>query len=344
MGFNLFKYLNLFDRFRDKDHIIIITNEKLYSLHYQEVKKNILKTTSKIDEVIIPDGEQNKSLKTAVRVFEFLKKNKYSKSIVLVALGGGVIGDLTGFISSIYLRGTHFVQIPTSLLSQIDSSMGGKNAINYEDAKNMIGSFYHPDLVIINLDFLETLPIRHFRSGMAEAIKYGIAMNYDFFCWIEDNYEKISLLDEESIRHLVLLCCKMKCEVVVQDPKEYRNKRVLLNLGHTFAHSIESFSKFNESLYHGEAVSIGMVISLKIANIVNRFSERDIFRVISLLKRFDLPLSYQRHIPFEDYLYFMNYDKKRTGQDQINLVLPLKIGTSILYRNIDKEIIYHAIY
>ncbi|ARC54403.1 hypothetical protein AOE57_02375 [Candidatus Riesia pediculicola] len=343
IGFDLFKIKNFFEKFKEKDQVVIITNQRLYDLYYQEIRESILTITNRVDKIIVSDGEKNKSLKTVIYVLNFLKKRRYSKNIVLVALGGGLVGDLTGFVSSIYLRGTYFVQIPTSLLAQIDSSIGGKNAINYKDAKNMVGSFYHPNLILINLSFLNTVSDRQFQSGMTEAIKYGIAMDYSFFCWLENNYKKILFREKETIKHLVYYCCKMKSEIVSQDPEENQNKRVLLNLGHTFAHAIESKLNFSDVLYHGETVSIGIVTSLKVANLINKFSKKNTNRIISLLKKFSLPLFLSKEMSYEDYLFFIQYDKKRIRKNQIDLVLPVEIGKSSLYRNVDRNIVIRAI-
>lgn len=325
------------------DEIIIITNKKLYLLYFKKIR-NILRSIGiKIDKIIIKDEEKNKSLFTINQIFTKLLKKSYVKNnITLVALGGGVIGDLTGFVASCYQRGTKFIQIPTTLLSQVDSSIGGKNGINHILGKNMIGTFHHPILVIIDLNTLKTLPKKEISSGLAEIIKYGIMADYQFFCWLEKNIKNILKLQKNEINYCVYKSCKIKAKIVHEDEKELNGKRFLLNLGHTFAHAIETETKY-KFYTHGEAVSIGMIIAAKISEIIGKIDKKNINRIINLIKRANLPTKSPLEITPETYLFHIKKDKKQSN-NQINLILPeTPIGKSKFYKNIEKKIIIEAI-
>ncbi|GAM56137.1 3-dehydroquinate synthase [Vibrio ishigakensis] len=254
------------------------------------------------------DGEQYKSLETFNQVMTFLLEHNYGRDVMLVALGGGVIGDLVGFAAACYQRGVDFVQIPTTLLSQVDSSVGGKTAVNHPLGKNMIGAFYQPKAVIIDIDTLKTLPKREFGAGMAEVIKYGIIIDSPFFDWIEQSQAQLKGLEPASLTSAIAKCCQIKADVVAQDEKE-SGIRALLNLGHTFGHAIEAEMGYGNWL-HGEAVSSGTVMAARAALHDGRMQSQDVDRIESLLKAFDLPVHTPSEMTGEDFMKHMMRDKK----------------------------------
>lgn len=341
IGFNLLKCKKIFFKLKIKKSAIIITDKKIYKIYYKTIKSTLKKINIKFDTIILPYGEKNKNIATLNKIFKQLIIKKCTKNTTLIAFGGGVIGDLTGFVSSCYKRGVPFIQIPTTLLSQVDSSIGGKNAINHVLGKNMIGTFNQPQSILIDLNTLKTLSKRQFSSGIAEIIKYGVSLDYIFFCWLEKNLNKLIKKEKKILQKCVQHCYKLKKKIVKLDEKEKYNKRVLLNLGHTFGHAIESKFKYNYFL-HGEAVSIGIVIASKTAEILGKFSKKKTNRIINLLKQANLPVNSPKNMKPKHYLKYMINDKKNKN-DEINLVLPYSIGKVKLFNNVNKKIIIKAI-
>lgn len=341
IAFGLLNSPDAFLSLKSGDYAMIVTNKTLHSLYSTRVKTTLTKMGVKVDEIILPDGEQYKTLAILDTVFTALLEKNHPRSTTLIALGGGVIGDLTGFAAACYQRGVRFIQAPTSLLSQIDSSVGGKTAVNHPLGKNMIGAFYQPISVIIDLDSLKTLPARQFSSGLAEIIKYGIILDYDFFCWLEKNISKLFEFDEKTISYCIRRCCELKAEIIAIDEKEINGKRALLNLGHTFGHAIETELGYGCWL-HGEAVAAGIVMAAKTAELIVQFDNNDTQRILNLLRQANLPTKGPAKMAAEAYLPHMMRDKKVVN-NQLNLVLPKSIGNAELYSNISHEIVLKAI-
>jgi 3-dehydroquinate synthase len=288
----------------------------------------------------LPDGEKYKTLETFNTVLSFLLEHNHSRDVVIIALGGGVIGDLVGFAASCYQRGVDFIQIPTTLLSQVDSSVGGKTAVNHPLGKNMIGAFYQPKAVIIDTNCLATLPEREFAAGMAEVIKYGIIYDEAFFVWLEQHMDELYALDEQALTYAIARCCQIKAEVVAQDEKE-SGIRALLNLGHTFGHAIEAELGYGNWL-HGEAVSAGTMMAAKTAQLQGLITEQQVERILSIFKRAKLPVHTPESMSFDDFMKHMMRDKKVLA-GELRLVLPTSIGTSDVVKGVPETIIEQAI-
>lgn len=253
----LFKDNSLLSSHVRSTRVCIVSNDVVAPLYLEALKAQLVGYD--IDEVILPDGEAEKSLANFDVIMSHLLKNIHGRDTTLIALGGGVIGDITGFAAACYQRGIDFIQVPTTLLSQVDSSVGGKTAVNHPLGKNMIGAFYQPKAVIIDIDSLTTLPEREFNAGMAEVIKYGILGDYDFFVWLETHITEIKSGDRATLIKMIETCCQCKADIVTADETE-AGIRALLNLGHTFGHAIEAEQGYGVWL-HGEAVATGMVIA-----------------------------------------------------------------------------------
>lgn len=271
------------------DQAMLVTNETLAPLYLDRVRHLLEQAGVKVDSVILPDGEQYKSLTVLDTVFTALLQKPHGRDTTLLALGGGVVGDLTGFAAASYQRGVRFIQIPTTLLSQVDSSVGGKTAVNHPLGKNMIGAFYQPASVVVDLDCLKTLPARELASGLAEVIKYGIILDGEFFTWLEENMDALLRLDGQALAYCIRRCCELKAEVVAADERE-TGLRALLNLGHTFGHAIEAEMGYGNWL-HGEAVAAGMVMAARASERLGQFRPEETARIIALLKRAGLPVS-----------------------------------------------------
>ncbi len=282
------------------DQAMLVTNETLAPLYLDRVRHLLEQAGVKVDSVILPDGEQYKSLTVLDTVFTALLQKPHGRDTTLLALGGGVVGDLTGFAAASYQRGVRFIQIPTTLLSQVDSSVGGKTAVNHPLGKNMIGAFYQPASVVVDLDCLKTLPARELASGLAEVIKYGIILDGEFFNWLEENMDALLRLDGQAMAYCIRRCCELKAEVVAADERE-TGLRALLNLGHTFGHAIEAEMGYGNWL-HGEAVAAGMVMAARASERLGQFRPEETARIVALLKRAGLPVSGPQEMAAQAYL------------------------------------------
>ncbi|NBC99118.1 3-dehydroquinate synthase [Atlantibacter hermannii] len=325
---------------RAGDQTMLVTNETLAPLYLDKVRQVLEQAGVNVDQVILPDGEQHKSLAVLETVFSALLEKPHGRDTTLVALGGGVIGDLTGFAAACYQRGVRFIQVPTTLLSQVDSSVGGKTAVNHPLGKNMIGAFYQPASVVVDLDCLKTLPPRELSSGLAEVIKYGIILDGEFFDWLEANLDAVMALDTTAMAYCIRRCCELKAEVVAADERE-SGLRALLNLGHTFGHAIEAEMGYGNWL-HGEAVAAGMVMAARTAQRLGQFGEQDIQRIITLLKRAGLPVNGPQSMSPAAYLPHMMRDKKVLA-GELRLVLPLAIGKSEVRGGVSHDLVLSAI-
>ncbi|QJC32192.1 3-dehydroquinate synthase [Enterobacteriaceae endosymbiont of Donacia versicolorea] len=340
IDFNLFDTPLSFPFLKKNDNVMIVTNKIIFSLYFKKICNQLNNIGVKINYVILPDGEKYKTLVTVNIIYTALLQNLYNRDTTLIALGGGVIGDITGFAASSYQRGVNLIQIPTTLLSQVDSAVGGKTAVNHALGKNMIGSFYQPNSVIINLSCLYTLSKREFSAGMAEVIKYSIIFDKKFFCWLENNIYNLFNLDKKSILYCISKCCNFKAKVIYEDEYE-KNKRALLNLGHTYGHAIESKLGYKKWL-HGEAISVGIVIAALTSVELNLLDNKEVIRIINLLKKCNLPVQGPVSMNDKQYLKYIYRDKK-INNNKINVILPIKIGKTIIYKNISEKIISNAI-
>lgn len=314
---------------------VIVTNPTIEPLYLDKVIDN-LSGEYQVQTIIIPDGEQYKSLSSFETIITQLLEINAARDTTLFALGGGVIGDLTGFVAASYQRGIPFVQIPTTLLSQVDSSVGGKTAINHVLGKNMVGAFYQPKAVIIDTDTLSTLPAREFAAGMAEVIKYGIIYDADFFTWLENNVAALKALEPKALEYAIVQCCQIKADIVAQDEKE-SGIRALLNLGHTFGHAIEAEMGYGEWL-HGEAVAAGIVLACQASMRKSWLTETEYRRIVALLEAFELPCVKPDTMQFEDFMKHMRRDKKVLAGN-IRFILPQGIGKAVVTKDVSEAIL-----
>ena len=332
IGIDLLSMKSLFvDQIQGRQ-VMIVTNKTIAPLYLDKLT-SILDGFN-VQSVILPDGEEFKKLETLNKVFDALLEAKFDRTSTLIALGGGVIGDITGFAAASYQRGVGFIQVPTTLLSQVDSSVGGKTGINHELGKNMIGAFYQPKAVIIDVNTLDTLSNQEFSAGMAEVIKYGLLGNADFLSMLEANIESIMDRKKDLIIEVIFNCCQDKARIVELDEFE-KGKRALLNLGHTFGHGIENAFGYGNYL-HGEAVSIGMVMAAKLSKDEGNLSHEETLRVESILSKADLPISINKTIDSETLITAMSLDKKSID-GKIRLVLLKSLGDSYLTDSYSNE-------
>jgi len=330
----LFNENNLLSQHIRATRVCIVTNEIVAPLYLNKLKAQL--ADYQVDEVILSDGEAEKSLANFEKILSHLLTNVHGRDTTLIALGGGVIGDITGFAAACYQRGIDFIQIPTTLLSQVDSSVGGKTAVNHPLGKNMIGAFYQPKAVIIDIDSLDTLPQREFSAGMAEVIKYGILGDNAFFKWLEDNCQAIKSGDKTALIQMVERCCQCKADIVSADETE-KGVRALLNLGHTFGHAIEAEQGYGNWL-HGEAVSTGMVLAAKLAVAMNLLEASELRRIENLLTEFNLPLLAPENMGFDEFIKHMRRDKKNIG-GKLRLIIPTSIGQSVMRDDISEDML-----
>lgn len=312
---------------------VLISNDTIYNIYGEDFSKSLKEKGFSVSEYIVPDGEGYKSWDVAGKILTKMLEDKISRDAFIIALGGGVIGDLAGFIASIYQRGIKLYQVPTSLLAQVDSSVGGKVAVNHPLGKNMIGSFYQPEQVYIDLEFLATLPPREWKSGFAEIIKYGIIKDKGFFEYIEKNIEKIKAGDLRVFEYLIRRSCEIKGEIVEADERE-TGIRATLNLGHTMAHGIETITEY-EHFRHGEAVAAGTLIITDFALEKGYLGEKDQRRIQNIFKEMDMYYKLPK-MPLEKFMDILNLDKKNQN-GQLVFIMPEKIGQVIKTDNINKE-------
>lgn len=314
--------------------VLIVTNETVAPLYLGTLKDAL--PGLEVDQVILPDGEQFKQMQTLDSVYTELLARRHGRDTTIIALGGGVIGDMAGFAAACYQRGVAFIQVPTTLLSQVDSSVGGKTAVNHPLGKNMIGAFYQPRAVLIDIQCLQTLPAREFAAGMAEVIKYGILYDGDFFQWLEQHADALKALEPAALTQAIKRCCEIKAEIVAQDEQE-AGIRALLNLGHTFGHAIEAEMGYGSWL-HGEAVAAGMVLAGKTSLALGLITETQLQRIVALLQAFDLPINPPAEMGYEQFIPHMARDKK-VLEGSIRLVLPTDIGRCEIRSDVDDRVL-----
>ena len=319
--------------------IALITNDKVNGLFGDQVLNSLRSSGYSVTLILISDGEEFKNLATLEQIYYELIKNNFDRGTGLIALGGGIIGDIVGFAAATFLRGVPFVQIPTTLLAQVDSSVGGKTAVNHSLGKNLIGAFYQPQLVLIDVNTLNSLDSREVSAGLAEVVKYGIIKDHDFFCWLEANIESIEARETSSLISAVKRSCQIKADIVEVDEKE-GSIRAYLNYGHTFGHAVETLAGYGQ-WKHGEAVSIGMVVAAKISQSLDMCSAEDVARIVGILKRLNLPVEPPK-FPLNDYVSAMQRDKK-VKQGTLTLILNQQIGNVLLKMVPDISAIFTSI-
>ncbi|MGB6328745.1 MAG: 3-dehydroquinate synthase [Halarcobacter sp.] len=307
--------------------VVLVTNPTVSGLHLEYLKEKI--SAKEFSVVTVPDGEKYKNLETLNTILDHCFEEKLNRSSLLLAFGGGVIGDMTGFAASIYQRGIDFIQIPTTLLSQVDASVGGKTGINNKYGKNLLGAFHQPRAVYIDPYFLTTLPKRELGAGIAEIVKMAVTFNEDFFLWLENN----DLNDSENIKIAIAKSVETKAWVVSQDEKE-KGLRAALNYGHTFGHVIEKETKYKTYL-HGEAVGIGMVMANALAVRVGKMSEENALRVKKLLEKYEIPTSYK--IENVENFYEDFFLDKKSLDNKIKFIIPKEIGDCEITDKISKD-------
>jgi len=305
--------------------VMIVSNETVAPLYLEAVKKQL--GNFQVAEVILPDGEQYKNLDVLNQIYTALLQQRFDRTCTLVALGGGVVGDMTGFVAASYQRGVDFIQIPTTLLSQVDSSVGGKTGVNHLLGKNMIGAFYQPQCVIADTQTLNTLDDQQLSAGLAEVIKYGLINDLDFFIWLEQNMPALLARDSEKLAYAINRSCQDKADVVAQDERE-GGIRALLNLGHTFGHAIETGMGYGEWL-HGEAVGAGMCLAAKLSCQMGLMPETDLIRTVNLIKQAKLPIQAPEQMNAQQFLDLMAVDKKVIDQ-KLRLILMKGIGQAFI--------------
>lgn len=312
--------------------VLLVTNETIAPLYLDAVMKNL--GGLQVDVLQLPDGEKFKTLAVLERIFDQLLEKKHSRTTTLIALGGGVVGDMVGFAAACYQRGVDFIQVPTTLLAQVDSSVGGKTAVNHPRGKNMIGAFYQPKAVIIDVDVLSSLPPREFSAGIAEVIKYGLIRDIDFYHWLQSNLDGLMARDPDVLAEAILRSCQNKAEVVAADETEQGN-RALLNLGHTFGHAIETATGYTE-LLHGEAVAVGMVMAAEMSADLGWLARKDVDAIRTLIGRAGLPVAPPPSVSASRCRELMSLDKK-VHDGALRLVLMRGIGESIVTADYPSE-------
>ena len=303
---------------------------------FEEFVQSINKLTTTLNFIDIPGGDQTKNINQLNEIIEKVLTYGIDRQNVIIAFGGGVIGDIAGFAASILLRGINYIQVPTTLLSQVDSSVGGKTGINSRIGKNLIGSFHQPQAVLADINILKTLPNREFRAGFAEVIKYGLIKDLEFFNWLNQEYDSIFIHDKIKLQKMITKSCEIKAKIIKNDEKE-GGKRALLNLGHTFAHAIESFGNFDGRIIHGEAVSIGICLAFKLSNKLCFCSTDDTKKVINLFQKSKLPTSLHDikkiSVSTSGMIQKFKLDKKNR-QNELTFILNKRIGESFIKHNV----------
>ena len=325
IGAGLLNQADLLKKHIAGSRVAIVTNATVAPLYLAKVRASL--TSCQPIEVILPDGEEYKTLEVLNRIFDALLAARCDRRTTLIALGGGVIGDMAGFAAASYQRGVPFIQVPTTLLSQVDSSVGGKTGVNHPLGKNMIGAFYQPRAVIIDTDTLNTLPDRELSSGLAEAIKVGLIRDPEFFAWLEVNLDKLLARDPEALAYAIHRSCRNKAEVVAADERE-SGVRATLNLGHSFGHAIETGVGYGNWL-HGEAIAAGMVMASDLSRRLKWLSAADVARVEKLIRRARLPVRAPGTLSTARFLELMAVDKK-VLDGRLRLVLLKRLGEAVV--------------
>lgn len=324
IGSGLLHQQGVLDAFINGRDVLILTNDQLAPLYLEPLEK--LVTGSRVEKLVLPDGEATKTLDTLTTIFDALVAHRYGRDCVLLTLGGGVIGDIGGFAAASWQRGVDFIQVPTTLLAQVDSAVGGKTAVNHPGGKNLIGAFHQPLCVLSDTDTLNTLPERELSAGLAEVVKYGLLGDVELFEWLERESAGLLRRDTERLQHIVRRSCEIKAAVVAEDEHE-QGQRALLNLGHTFGHAIERCAGYGEWL-HGEAVAAGICMAAEFSARIGWLDDADVVRIREQFVRLNLPVEPPR-VDAGEFLGAMSLDKKVVG-GEIRLVLLKSIGHAVV--------------
>ena len=338
IGENLLDQADILKKHIPGNSALIVTNATVAPLYLKKVEA--LLTGLRYYSVILPDGEEYKNLDVLNTIFDALLSHRLDRNTTIIALGGGVVGDMAGFAAATYQRGVHLIQIPTTLLSQVDSSVGGKTGVNHPLGKNMIGAFYQPRAVIADTNTLDTLDDRQLSAGLAEVIKYGLIKDADFFVWIDQNMDALLQRDHQALAYAIKVSCQIKADVVAGDEKE-SGQRALLNLGHTFGHAIETGMGYGAWL-HGEAVGAGMCIAAKMSALLGWLNEAQVQRTIAIMQRAKLPTTAPAAIDEQQFLDLMSVDKK-VLDGVLRLVLLKGIGHAVVTKDYQPQQLIDAI-
>ena len=333
IGAGFLKDKTLLQQYIGSGQLMVVTNETIAPLYLN----SFLNKIPNADSIILPDGEQFKQLATVERVFEALLKKRHNRTTTLLALGGGVVGDMTGFAAACYQRGVKFIQVPTTLLAQVDSSVGGKTGVNHALGKNMIGAFHQPKAVLIDTDTLSSLPIREYQAGLAEVIKYGLICDAEFFIWLEQNMPALLVRDQAALQYAIARSCENKAKVVAADERE-GGFRAILNLGHTFGHAIETATEYKAWL-HGEAVGFGMIMALDLSLRLGLINASALERTIALIAAAGLPVSAPSNSPTSDVILSLMGMDKKVLDGHLRLVLLRAIGDAFISNDFDADLI-----
>ncbi len=332
IGANLLEESKLLCNHIHGNSAVIVSNGTVAPIYLKDIEASLDTQNIRFDVVILNDGEQYKTIDSVMKIIETLLTQRHDRQTTLIALGGGVVGDITGFAAAIYQRGVNFIQIPTTLLSQVDSSVGGKTGVNHPSGKNMIGAFYQPQCVIIDIATLNTLPDRELSAGLAEVIKYGLIYDEALFDWLEQNIKQLISRNNDIIAEAILVSCQTKAIIVQQDERE-SGIRAILNLGHTFGHAIEAEMGYGNWL-HGEAVATGMVMAIDLSQRLGKIDGSIKERLVSLLEQCALPVKSPSEITVERYMQAMTIDKKAVN-GSIKFVLLKKLGRAFITADYD---------
>lgn len=335
IGVNLISNSELFSQAIGANDVMVVSNTTVAPLYLEQLLKSL--SDFQVHTTILPDGEAHKTMGTAESIFDQLLTKKCSRDATIIALGGGVVGDIAGFSAACYQRGIRFIQSPTTLLAQVDSSVGGKTGVNHALGKNMIGAFHQPHAVIADINSLHTLPARELYAGIAEIIKYGLIAKPEFFDWLAINVHKLIALDTDSLAYAIEQSCLCKAEIVAQDEYEQSGKRALLNLGHTFGHAIETGMGYGVWL-HGEAVGCGMLLAAEFSAALGWLDKKDIIRIESIIKAANLPTHIPTSLSVDRMLELMAFDKK-VKSGKLRLVLLKEIGNAVLTDEFDFDLL-----
>lgn len=338
IGLGLLEQKNLVAPYVKAKQVMIVTNETIAPLYLEQTLA--LFNDFETHHVILPDGEEYKNITVLNTIFDKLLTQHCDRQVTLVALGGGVIGDMTGFAAACYQRGVPFIQIPTTLLSQVDSSVGGKTGVNHPQGKNMIGAFHQPQCVLIDTNTLKTLESRQLSAGLAEVVKYGLINDAEFFDWLEQNTQALLNLKPEAIAYAVERSCLDKANVVAQDEKE-KGMRALLNLGHTFGHTIEAGMGYGIVL-HGEAVAIGMVLAANMSQRLGWMDAASVARIEAILQAMNLPTRIPQDVTTKRMLELMKVDKK-VQAGKVRLILMKGIGEALLVDDYPADVLQQTL-
>lgn len=340
IGSNLLSIQNFISSKIPFKEVLVVTNTTIAPLYLEKVL-DLLKGNHNVEAIILPDGEQYKTLDTVYEIITKLLDKRFSRNSCLVALGGGVIGDITGFAAACYQRGIQFMQLPTTILAQVDSSVGGKTGVNHPAGKNMIGAFHQPIAVIIDTDFLDTLDKREICAGFSEIFKYGLIRDADFFVWLESSIDKLLMLEPETLTYAIEQSCKHKAKIVEQDEQE-SGMRAILNFGHTFGHAIEVGLGYGKWL-HGEAVALGMLMAADLSCQLGWISELVVVRIKNILVKLNLPVLLPSDLDPAYVRKLMMVDKK-TKDGVLFLVLLHDIGDAVITNEFDENLLMDTLH